>query len=65
LTSARAASTMEIYAKLEKKSEFPKSDCILCVVNITTNITNKQNERETKITEANAENQSKEALHDF
>jgi hypothetical protein len=56
---------MEIYAKLEKKSEFPKSDCILCVVNITTNITNKQNERETKITEANAENQSKEALHDF
>jgi hypothetical protein len=56
---------MEIYAKLEKKSEFPKSDRILCVANISTNITNKQNERETKITEANAENQSKEAPHDF
>ena len=56
---------MEIYAKHEKNSEFPKSDCILCVANISTNITNKRNEGETKITEANAENQSKEAPHDF
>ncbi len=60
---------MEIYAKHEKNSEFPKSDCILCVANISTNITKKRNEGETKITEANAENlaenQSKEAPHDF